>query len=71
MVKKPPRGSLDARGKATRERIVTAALTVFSEKGFEAASTRAIAQKAKADQGLLTYHLNRTSTNLSQNGYGS
>ncbi len=47
------------RGEATRERIVTAAVAVFSEKGFEAASTRDIAQRARTDQGLLTYHFPR------------
>jgi len=44
------------RGEATRKKIVTAAVTVFAEKGFEAASTRAIAERAGLDQGLLTYH---------------
>ena len=44
-----------ARGEA-KDRIVTAALEAFAEKGFEAASTRDIAQRAGTDQGLLTYH---------------
>jgi TetR/AcrR family transcriptional regulator len=39
-----------------RERIVTAAIEAFAEKGFEAASTRDIARRAGTDQGLLTYH---------------
>jgi TetR/AcrR family transcriptional regulator len=59
MPNKPRKKAPDARGEATRERIVSAAVAVFSEKGFEAASTRAIAQRAKADQGLLTYHFPR------------
>jgi len=46
----------DRRGEATRERIVTAAIGAFAEKGFEAASTRDIAERAGTDQGLLTYH---------------
>ena len=44
------------RGAATRERIVGAAVEAFAEKGFEAASTRDIAQRAGTDQGLVTYH---------------
>ena len=43
------------RGQA-RERIVAAAVKAFAEKGFEAASTRDIAQRAGTDQGLPTYH---------------
>lgn len=43
------------RGEA-RGRIVSAAVEAFAEKGFEAASTRDIAQRARTDQGLLTYH---------------
>jgi len=43
------------RGQA-RARIVTAADAAFAEKGFEAASTREIAQRAGTDQGLVTYH---------------
>jgi len=35
---------------------VRAAVQAFAEKGFEAASTRDIAQRADTDQGLLTYH---------------
>jgi AcrR family transcriptional regulator len=44
------------RGEATRERIVRAAVETFAEKGFAAASTRDIAERAGTDQGLLTYH---------------
>jgi AcrR family transcriptional regulator len=44
------------RGEATRERIVKAAVDTFAEKGFQAASTRDIAERAGTDQGLLTYH---------------
>lgn len=44
------------RGHSTRERILTAAVAVFGEKGFEAASTREIARAAGFEQGLLTYH---------------
>jgi AcrR family transcriptional regulator len=40
----------------TRTRIVEAAVKAFADKGFEAASTREIAQAAGVEQGLLTYH---------------
>jgi AcrR family transcriptional regulator len=48
---------------ATRERIVEAALEAFAEKGFRGASTRDIAQRAGANQGLITYHF-RTKDDL-------
>jgi TetR/AcrR family transcriptional regulator len=41
---------------ATRERILAAALDLFSERSFEGASTRLIAEKAGVQQPLLTYH---------------
>ncbi len=41
---------------ATRRRIVDAAVGAFSELGFYGASTRAIAARAGANQGLITYH---------------
>lgn len=41
---------------ATRKRIVEAAVEVFTEKGFEGASTREIARRADTNQGLVTYH---------------
>jgi TetR/AcrR family transcriptional regulator len=40
----------------TRERIVQAAVECFSETGFRGASTREIANRAGANQGLITYH---------------
>lgn len=39
-----------------RRAVLEAALTVFSEVGFEAASTRAIAQAAGMEQGHLAYY---------------
>ena len=40
----------------TRERILAAALDLFSERSFEGASTRLIAERADVQQPLLTYH---------------
>lgn len=40
----------------TRDRIVAAALELFSEKSFDGASTREIAAKAGVTQPLLNYH---------------
>ena len=40
----------------TRERIVSAAVEAFAERGFRGASTRDIAQRAGTNQGLITYH---------------
>jgi AcrR family transcriptional regulator len=42
----------------TKDRIVTAAIEAFSECGFSGASTRDIANRADANQGLVTYHFN-------------
>ena len=41
---------------ATRERILAAALDLFSELSFDGASTREIARRAGVTQGLLNYH---------------
>jgi TetR/AcrR family transcriptional regulator len=40
----------------TRERILAAALDLFSGRSFEGASTRLIAERAGVQQPLLTYH---------------
>ena len=44
------------RGTDTREAILQAAMNVFGEDGFHAASTRTIAQAAGANQALISYH---------------
>jgi TetR/AcrR family transcriptional regulator len=43
-------------GVDTRDRIIGAAVEVFTEKGFLGASTREIAKRAGTNQGLITYH---------------
>jgi TetR/AcrR family transcriptional regulator, regulator of cefoperazone and chloramphenicol sensitivity len=45
-----------ARGEETRARIVTAALKMFGERGFEAASTRDIATSAGVNAPALQYY---------------
>ena len=45
-----------SRGDHTRERLVLAALEVFGRAGFDAASTRAIAEVAGVNQALIGYH---------------
>ncbi len=45
-----------ARAEETRRALLEAALTEFAEKGFEAASTRAIAHAAGAHQPQINYH---------------
>ncbi len=42
--------------KQTRERIVEAAAAAFSDLGYHGASTREIAARAEANQGLITYY---------------
>lgn len=44
------------RGEQTREALLLAAIEVFGRDGFHAASTRAIAQAAGANQALIGYH---------------
>lgn len=44
------------RGDQTREALVEAALDIFGQTGFDAASTRAIAASAGANQALIGYH---------------
>lgn len=45
-----------SRGDATREALLTAAIEVFGRDGYDAASTRSIAQAAGANQALIGYH---------------
>jgi len=48
--------AVQRRASDTRERIVAAALEAFAERGFDGARTRAIAARARVNQGLITYH---------------
>ena len=41
---------------ATRDRIVAAAIDLFSERSFDGASTREIAARADVTQPLVNYH---------------
>jgi len=40
----------------TRQRLIEAALLTFAEKGFDGASVREIAQRAKANPAMIAYH---------------
>ncbi|MGH1374288.1 MAG: TetR/AcrR family transcriptional regulator [Cellvibrionaceae bacterium] len=52
----PPLGLREQRKAETRAKIVEAAISCFSELGFNGASTRDIAKKAGVGQGLISYH---------------
>jgi len=45
-----------SRGDQTREALILAALEVFGRNGYDAASTRAIAEAAGVNQALIGYH---------------
>lgn len=47
---------MPARGEATRDALLVAAIEVFGRDGYDAASTRAIAQAAGVNQALIGYH---------------
>jgi len=51
-----PSGALARAETHTGERILSAALQAFAEKGFDGATTREIAARADATLGLLQYH---------------
>jgi len=51
-----PRSTRAQNRKDTAERILSAALKAFSEKGFEGARSRDIAARAKVTLGLVQYH---------------
>lgn len=47
---------IPSRGDQTREALIRAALEVFGRAGFDASSTRSIAQAAGVNQALIGYH---------------
>lgn len=49
-------GAESARSEATRQRLIDAALRLFSRQGFDAVSTRALANAAKVNQAAIPYH---------------
>ncbi|MCY0387475.1 CerR family C-terminal domain-containing protein [Robbsia sp. Bb-Pol-6] len=51
-----PAGGGYARGGETRQRIIDAAIGVFGERGFDAATTREIAQRAEVNPPALQYY---------------
>lgn len=54
-LRRPPAGGY-ARGDETRERIITAAIKLFGERGFDGASTRDIATAAGVNAPALQYY---------------
>ena len=54
--KRSAREAVEARAQETRQTILDAAETLFAERGFGAASMRAIARTAKTSQALLHHH---------------
>ena len=51
-----PSQSPSAKDASTRERMLDAALSAFSELGYDGASTREIASRAGVNQGLIPYY---------------
>lgn len=51
-----PRAASGERPVDTRDKIVSAALEIFTEKGFESASTRRIAARLGVNHGLIPYY---------------
>jgi AcrR family transcriptional regulator len=51
-----PSTNTSKRGDQTRDQLIAAAIEIFGRDGFHAASTRAIAQRAGANQALIGYH---------------
>ena len=51
-----PDSSNVPRGEATRAALIKAAIDIFGRDGFDAASTRAIAEAAGTNQALIGYH---------------
>ena len=45
-----------AKGEATRARLLTEAMRLFAERGYDGASTRALAEAASSNVALITFH---------------
>jgi len=56
MPKNDVRGRSSARGAATRRRIEAAAVELVAERGWDAATTRAVAERASVNPALVHYH---------------
>src|SRR5215831_1234771 len=54
--KRPPQRAEQQRSIETRTAILNAAIAEFAERGFEAASIRAIADRLGLQHPLITYH---------------
>jgi len=57
-----PGAKRDEPSESSRERILTAALEIFSERGFDGARTRDIAERAGANLGLIKYYFDTKET---------
>lgn len=55
MARSAPRGTVD-RGRATRDRLMTAAVELVGEVGWGGVTTRLVAERAGARPGLVHYH---------------
>lgn len=51
-----PQKATPTRGDATRQALITTAISIFGRDGFDAASTRAISKAAGVNQALIGYH---------------
>jgi AcrR family transcriptional regulator len=54
--RREPSDGREARGDATRERLIVAAARIFDEHGYAAVSTREIARQAGVNQAAILYH---------------
>jgi AcrR family transcriptional regulator len=57
-------GRPSARGAATRQKIEIAAVELVAERGWDAATTRAVAERAGVNQALIHYHFDSIDTLL-------
>jgi AcrR family transcriptional regulator len=55
-MKKPTRELVQERAQVTRDSLLTAAIALFAERGYDAIGTREIETAAGVKRGLITYH---------------